>query len=385
MNQVIEGQKTLDRHLVDFVDMLRSAGIKISLGSSIDFGLAVTELGAGSSEDIYWAGRSTLISRPEDTSIYNKVFKSHWLGIDSMADEVNKLPALNLLFDDLSDESEFEDSPKLENDFLSVKYSSLEILSSKDFSNCNKLELQELFSLMNEIRFTGEMKKSRRTVKTKKHRKFDFERSVKSSFRTDGEIVNRCFQESGKRRRRLVLLLDISGSMEVYARVLIRFVHAVMLSRSDVEAFSLGTRLTRLTKELSTRNPDAALSRASDVVDDWSGGTRLGEGIKEFNDRWGIRGMARGATILILSDGWDRGDSEIVGEQMKRLHRVAHRIVWANPLKATPDYEPLAKGMAAALPHIDNFVEGNSFDSLKDLSILLTESNTILKMRESSN
>ena len=373
MNQVIEGQKTLDRHLVDFVDMLRSAGVKISLGSSIDFGLAVTELGAGSSEDIYWAGRSTLLNRPEDTSIYNKVFKSHWLGIASMADEVNKLPALNLLFDDLSDESEFEDSLKLENDFVSVKYSSFEILSSKDFSSCNKLELQELFRLMNEIRFTGEMKKSRRTVKTKKHRKFDFERSVKSSFRTGGEIVNRCFQESGKRRRRLVLLLDISGSMEVYARVLIRFVHAVMLSRSDVEAFSLGTRLTRLTKELSTRNPDAALSRASDVVDDWSGGTRLGEGIKEFNDRWGIRGMARGATILILSDGWDRGDSEIVGEQMKRLHRVAHRIVWANPLKATPDYEPLAKGMAAALPHIDNFVEGNSFDSLKDLSILLTE------------
>ena len=373
MNQVIDGQKTLDRHLVEFVYVLRNVGVKISLGSSIDFGLAVAELGAGSSEDIYWAGRSTLISRPEDIPIYNKVFKSHWLGIDSLSDEVNKLPALNFLFDDLPGESEFEGTSKSENDFLSVKYSSLETLSSKDFSSCNRVELQELFRLMNEIRFTGEMKKSRRMITTKKHRKFDFERSVKSSFRTSGEIVNRHFQEGSKRRRRLVLLLDISGSMEVYARVLIRFVHAVMLGRSDVEAFTLGTRLTRLTKELSTRNPDAALSRASDAVDDWSGGTRLGEGIKEFNDRWGIRGMARGAIILILSDGWDRGDSEVVSEQMKRLHRVTHRIVWANPLKATPDYEPLAKGMAAALPHIDNFVEGNSFDSLKDLSILLTE------------
>ena len=221
MNQVIDGQKTLDRHLVEFVDVLRNMGVKISLGSSLDFGLAVTELGAGSSEDIYWAGRSTLISRPEDISIYNKVFKTHWLGIDSLVDEVNKLPALNFLFDDLPDESEFEDSSNSENDFLSVKYSSLETLSSKDFSSCNRAELQELFRLMNEIRFTGEMKKSRRTVKTKKHRKFDFERSVKSSFRTGGEIVNRCFQESGKRRRRLVLLLDISGSMEVYARCLL--------------------------------------------------------------------------------------------------------------------------------------------------------------------
>ena len=373
MNQVIDGQKTLDRYLVDFVDLLRNTGVKISLGSSIDFGLAVTLLGAGSSEDIYWAGRSTLINRPEDVSIYNKVFKKHWLGIDSLADEVNKLPALDFLFDDLPDDSEFEDSSKSENEVLNVKYSSLEILSSKDFSNCNRVELQELFRLMNEIRFTGEMKKSRRMVATKKHRKFDFEKSVRSSFRTGGEIVNKRFQESSKRRRRLVLLLDISGSMEVYARVLIRFVHAVMLGRSDVEAFTPGTRLTRLTKELSTRNPDAALSRASEAVDDWSGGTRLGEGIKEFNDHWGIRGMARGATVLILSDGWDRGDSEIVAEQMERLRRVTHRIVWANPLKATPDYEPLAKGMAAALPHIDNFVEGNSFDSLKDLSMLLTE------------
>jgi len=373
LNQVIDGQKTLDRHLINFVDLLRITGVKISLGSSIDFGLAVAEIGAGSSEDIYWAGRSTLINRPEDISIYNKVFKSHWLGVDSLVDEVNKLPALDFLFDDLPDDSEFEDSSKSENDFLSVKYSNLEVLSSKDFSNCNRAELQELFQLMNEIRFMGERKKSRRMVKTKKHRKFDFGKSVKSSFRTSGEIVKKHFQESGERRRRLVLLLDISGSMEVYARVLIRFVHAVMLGRSDVEAFTLGTRLTRLTKELSTRNPDAALERVSDTVEDWSGGTRLGEGIKDFNDHWGIRGMARGATVLILSDGWDRGDSEIVAEQMKRLHRVTHRIVWANPLKATPGYEPLAKGMAAALPHIDNFVEGNSFDSLKDLSTLLTE------------
>ena len=373
MNQAVDGLKTLDRYLVDFVDVLRSEGLKISLGSSMDFGLAVTELGAESSENIYWAGRTTLVNRREDVAIYNKVFKSHWLGVDSLVNEVNKLPPLEFLFDDLPEESDGEDFRQGENNFLNVKYSSLETLSSKDFSDCNKAELQELFHLMNEIRFTGEKKKSRRMVPTKKKRQFDFATSVRSSFRTNGEIVREHFRENGERKRRLVLLLDISGSMEVYARVLIRFVHAVMMCRSDVEAFTLGTRLTRITRELSARNLDSALSRASNAVEDWSGGTRLGEGIKEFNDQWGIRGMARGATVLILSDGWDRGDSETVSEQMERLHRVTHRIVWANPLKATPNYEPLAKGMAAALPHIDNFVEGNSFNSLKDLSKLLTE------------
>ena len=373
MNQATYGSKPLDRYLVDFLDALRNVGVKVSLGSSIDFGLAVVELGAESFENIYWAGRTTIVDRPEDIAIYDKVFKSHWMGVEPLVEEVNKIPPLDFLFDDLTDDSELEESIKGENDLLTVRYSGLETLLAKDFSKCNKAELQELFLLMNEIRFIGEYKKSRRMVPTKKNRNFDFAATIKSSFRTGGEIVSKNFKKSGERRRRLVLLLDISGSMEVYARVLIRFVHAVMASRSEVEAFTIGTRLTRVTRELSTRNPDLALSKASSSVDDWSGGTRLGEGIKEFNDRWGIRGMARGATILILSDGWDRGDAETVSEQMERLHRVTHRIVWANPLKATPDYEPLAKGMAAALPHIDNFVEGNSFNSLKDLSKLLTK------------
>lgn len=170
-----------------------------------------------------------------------------------------------------------------------------------------------------------------------------------------------------------MLLLDVSGSMEPYARALVRFLHAAMVGRRDVEAFALGTRLTRLTRQLATRDPDAALAQAAAVVTDWSGGTRLGDGLRAFNDEWGLRGMARGATIVVLSDGWDRGEPRVMAEQMERLGRVAHRVVWVNPLKASPGYAPLARGMAAALPHVDRFLEGHSLDSLRALADVLAE------------
>jgi len=170
-----------------------------------------------------------------------------------------------------------------------------------------------------------------------------------------------------------VLLCDVSGSMAPYARALLRFLHAAVTARGAgrVEAFALGTRLTRITRELSWRDPDAALADAADAVEDFSGGTRLGEGLKAFNDRWGVRGMARGAVVVILSDGWDRGDPGKLGAEMARLRRVAHRVVWVNPLKAAPGYAPLARGMAAALPYVDDFVEGHSLASLEQLAAVI--------------
>jgi uncharacterized protein with von Willebrand factor type A (vWA) domain len=168
-----------------------------------------------------------------------------------------------------------------------------------------------------------------------------------------------------------VFLCDVSGSMEPYARALVRFLHTVVVARGQVEAFALGTRLTRITRELSSRDPDVALTAAARQVVDWSGGTRLGEGLRTFNDEWGIRGLARGAIVVIISDGWERGDPALLAEQMMRLSRVAHRIVWVNPLKATPGYAPLAAGMAAALPYVDDFVAGHSLASLEDLAEVL--------------
>ena len=161
--------------------------------------------------------------------------------------------------------------------------------------------------------------------------------------------------------------------METYSRALLRFIQASVVGRRKVEAFTIGTRLTRVTKELSNRDLDEALNLTSESISDWSGGTRIGETLENFLNHWGQRGMARGATIIILSDGWDRGKSDVMAEQMGRLKRISHKIIWMNPLKVSPGYEPLAQGMATALPYIDDFIEGHSLESLIELAEILTE------------
>ncbi len=164
--------------------------------------------------------------------------------------------------------------------------------------------------------------------------------------------------------------------MEAYARALLRLAHAALASRSrgGAEVFVLGTRLTRITRPLSGRDPDAALAETGRLAVDWHGGTRLGEGLREFNDRWGNRGMARGATVVICSDGWDRGDPGVLSTEMGRLKRVVHRVVWVNPLRASPGYQPLARGMAAALPFVDDFVDGHSLASLEEVVAVISGS-----------
>jgi uncharacterized protein with von Willebrand factor type A (vWA) domain len=224
-----------------------------------------------------------------------------------------------------------------------------------------------------DLRLAGALRRSRRQVRSARLRgRPDVRRTVRRALRAGGEPVSRAFREPARRPRRLVLLCDVSGSMEPYARALVRFLHAAVVGGVKVEAFALGTRLTRITRELSSRDPDAAIAAAARRVLDWSGGTRLGDGLRAFNDQWGMPGMARGAVVVILSDGWDRGDPAVLGEQMARLHRVAHRVVWVNPLKATPGYAPLAQGMAAALPYVDEFVEGHSLASLETLAKVVT-------------
>jgi uncharacterized protein with von Willebrand factor type A (vWA) domain len=205
------------------------------------------------------------------------------------------------------------------------------------------------------------------------HGRHDANATMSHALRSGGEIVHLMHRESTWRRRRVVLLCDVSGSMEPYARALLRFLHIAVVGQGRVEAFAVGTRLTRLTRQLSSRDPDAALSQAIERVLDWSGGTRLGEGIGTFNDRYGMPGLARGAIVVVLSDGLDRGDPAHLAEEMARLKRAAHQTIWVNPLKASSGYEPLARGMAAALPHVDRFVEGHSAASLEALVSLIAE------------
>jgi hypothetical protein len=252
---------------------------------------------------------------------------------------------------------------------VQLRYSPSEVLRAKDFAAYSAEEFDEARRLMADIRLGGALRRTRRPRRSRRSRgRPDLSRTVRRSFRTGGEPVTRSFLESSQRPRRVVLLCDVSGSMEPYTRATLRFLQAAVAGRRRVEAFALGTRLTRLTRELSSRDPDAALRRAASAVADWSGGTRLGEALRTFNDQWGVRGLARGAVIVILSDGWDRGDTTQLTVEMQRLRRVAHRIVWVNPLKASPGYTPVAKGMAAALPFVDELVEGHSLASLEALA-----------------
>jgi uncharacterized protein len=235
--------------------------------------------------------------------------------------------------------------------------------------------------LISTLSISAELRPSRRTRPSRRRSGShpDLRGTFRRSVPTGGAPIRLAWRAQVERPRRMVFLLDVSGSMEPYARGLARFAHAAVSARraGRVEVFTIGTRLTRITREMAGRDPEAALRSVSDAVDDWSGGTRIGASIGQFNDEWGVRGLARGAIVVICSDGWDRGDPEVVAAEMARLWRVARRVVWVNPLKATPGYAPLARGMAAALPFVDQFVEGHSVTSLETLAGLIAGTGTV--------
>ena len=368
--------RTVDRSKLPFlaagfVQALRDAGVEVPIGASLLYVQALCAVNALNRSERYWCGRTTLITRSEDFMTYHRVFGKYWVGAefdDSEQMSTTTTIALDQEEDDDGDGAAGADDDDGEPD-ISMRYSAVEVLRDKDFSEFTKEEMRELDHLVSRIRVGGARRPSRRLKRSSRRRgQPDLRRTVRRALANDGEPIDRAFRNQSSQPRRVVLLLDISGSMEAYSRALLRFVHATVLARGRVEAFALGTRLTRLTREMATLDPDRALANAADAVDDWSGGTRLGESLRAFNDEWAVRGMARGAVVVILSDGWDRGEPELMAEQMARLQRVAYRIVWSNPLKATDGYAPLARGMAAALPYLDEFVEGHSLRALEHLA-----------------
>lgn len=361
--------------IVGFARALRGAGLAVPVGSVLTFTEALGRVGIDRRDRVYWAGRATLVRRPEDTGIFDRVFASFWLGA---ATEVQVEPVarpVSIAVDDGPDDTADADAePEAGPPPVTVRWSAVETLRDKDFAAFTAEEWEEMQWLLTRLRSTAELRPARRRRPDRRRRDHpDLRRTVRRALRTGGEPIERAWRAPTDRPRRVVLLLDVSGSMEPYARALLRFAHATVGARGTArtEVFTLGTRLTRVTRELADRDPDAALRAAASVVADWSGGTRLGVGLREFNDRWGARGTARGAIVVILSDGWDRGEPEQLAEQMQRLARVAHRVVWANPLKASPGYAPLARGMAAALPYVDSFVEGHSLAALEQLAAVI--------------
>lgn len=366
---------------IAFARVLRGLAIAVPIGNVLTFTEALGAVGVEDRSRVYWAARATLVRRHEDFPLFDRAFAVFWegRGTADAGDVAQETQQISIVMDDDSDDESADDddgdAEASDDPTIQLRFSATEVLRHKDFGAYSDDELRLAQQLMSQLRFAGPPRQSLRLTPSRRdHRRPDLRRTVRASLAAGGEPVQRHWREPGERMRRMVLLLDVSGSMEPYARALLRFVQAAVAGRQKVEAFAMGTRLTRITKELGSRDPDKALGLAATRVTDWSGGTRLGECLRWFNDEWGVRGMARGAIVIVLSDGWDRGDPVLLADQMRRLQRITHDLVWVNPLKVTPGYAPLARGMAAALPYVDHFVEGHSMAAMEELARVISGS-----------
>jgi uncharacterized protein len=329
--------------LTSFGRALRDEDLPVGTGRIATFCSAAALL---SPDDLYWAGRATFVSHPQHVPVYDRVYAAFFGPVPEPQIRTSKVV--------LQEEVEL------------ALASPVEVLREKSFARCSEEELAALGALMARIPLVVPPRRTRRREPARAGTP-DLRRTLRRSFRTGGEPLERAWRRRRKRPRRLVLFVDVSGSMADYSRALLLFAHAALRTDPRWEAFCFGTRLTRLTRALATPDLDEALRRAAAEVFDWDGGTRIGESLKLFLDDFGHRGLARGAVIVICSDGLEVGDPELLREQMGRLSRLAHRIVWLNPLKEDPAYEPLARGMQAALRHVDVFSSGHSLATLEEL------------------
>lgn len=323
--------------------------------------------------DVYWAGRLTLCATHDDLARYDTVFAAYFGDRPGAIVRSQRLTRNRLRLVAGSEGVEAEHPGEQRQERASAAASSVEQLRSRDIAAMTPQEKQQLHRLLAALRLPGERRVSRRLRPARRGR-VDGGRTLRAWLEAGGEPARLRHRAPVSRPRRVVLLVDVSGSMESYADALLRFAHAASrrgfsgAAGRPTEVFALGTRLTRITREMAVRDPDTAMAATAELLIDAGGGTRLGELLKQFLDQWGQRGTARGAVVVILSDGWERGDATLLGEQVARLHRLAHRVVWSNPRKAAPGFAPLAAGMAAALPHVDDFVAGHSLAALEHLA-----------------
>ncbi|GAA3833907.1 VWA domain-containing protein [Streptomyces coacervatus] len=365
------GPPRADAALLGFARALRAAGVDASAERVHAFLRAVHELRAGMRADVYWAGRLTLCGGRDDLERYERVFTAYFGGAAPAGRTVTVPPPPRLRLvaragpmpRTVARDEQHRARP------AAALASSAEVLRHRDIAELDSAGREQLRRLLAALALRGEVRRSARRRPARRG-EVDPHRTVRELLRRGGEPARLRRHARADRPRRVVLLVDVSGSMAPYADALLRFAHAAARG-SHTEVFTIGTRLTRVTRELSHRDPDLAMAALAAAVPDWRGGTRLGELLRAFLDRWGQRGMARGAVVVVLSDGWERGDPELLGAQMRRLHRLAHRVIWANPRKARPGYAPLAAGMAAALPSVDAFVEGHSLAALERLAAVV--------------
>ncbi|SDS89392.1 VWA domain-containing protein [Jiangella sp. DSM 45060] len=363
----------VDAEVAGFARRLAAAGVDVPPTRVHAMLEALDVLGAGSLRSVYWAGRVTLCASPEDVERYDRVFAAHFGGRPDRPPRRVTVPPVTRMIALPDDPGSAGDrdggDPDQERQRIATA-SRVEVLRHRDVSTLSPADRAEVDRYVSTLLPAAPDRTTRR-LRPSPSGPVDARRTVRSMLRHGGEPVDLRRHRHGRRQRRLVFLVDVSGSMAPYAETLLRFAHAACRVRPGTEVFTVGTRLTRVTRELRRRDPAAALAAASAAIDDWSGGTRLGDELKEFLDRWGQRGTARGAVVVIGSDGWERGDPALLAEQMARLARLARRIVWVNPHRGYQGYSPSTGGMRAALPHVDRLVAGHSLGAMEELAGLL--------------
>jgi uncharacterized protein with von Willebrand factor type A (vWA) domain len=359
--------------LAGFGRELRAAGVPVGTGQVLSFCQGLSHLDPTDLRDIYWSGRACLVSRHDDLAAYDNAFAHYFLGdarprhvvpsAGAPAADANQARP-----DALAPATDRERRPDAES--VGQAASEIELLRDKDFADCEPDELAAIGRLMARLVIATPNRKTRRTERARKGVRPDLRRALRTQVRHGADLrIPR--RRARLRARPLVLLLDVSGSMSSYSRALLQFAYAVARGPSRVEVFCFGTRLTRVSGALARRDPDEALRRAADTVVDWQGGTRIGESMREYLRTWAWRGGYRGGVVVVCSDGLERGDPEVLAAAMARLSRLAHRVIWVNPLKAGPEYEPATRGMRAVLPHIDMLVSGHNLASLAGLQAVL--------------
>jgi uncharacterized protein with von Willebrand factor type A (vWA) domain len=369
--------------LVRFGRVLRDHDMEVGPGRLQDSLRALRVVGPCSRDDAYWALRCALISRHQDIEVFDDAFARFWRW--PRAPEVDEPPvsqpreegrdgvagAKSAAPRELMGDADGGEGPESEEGHVGETWSAVERLRELDFAEYTDEELRAARRLVERVARAVPRRVARRLEAAHSGRQLDKRRMLRDALRTDGYPVERYWRRRRRTPRKLVFLIDVSGSMEPYARATIMFLQAAVGAGRKVEGFTFGTRLTSVTAELEGRDPDRALRAATRAVPDWAGGTLIGANIRAFNETCGRRGLTRGATVVIVSDGWERADPELVGREMERLRRVAHSIVWVNPLAGEPGYEPLAQGMAAALPHVDFFLPGHNLKSVEALAGVL--------------
>lgn len=377
MSETLTGDRGFVSVLVGFGRVLREEGLAVGSDDILSYCEAMAALDPTDLVDLYWAGRSCLITRHNDIPVYDRAFRSFFLAADGPMQELLKLkadaaPEGRSAFDMLP--SEVPGEEREEEGALGLMASNVEVLKHKSFTECTPEELEELRRIMARFQLMPPRRRTRRTRPAAGGRRPDLRRTIRKSLRTHGEMVELYWRERRVRRRPLVFILDISGSMADYSRALLQFAYSAKHASDKVEVFCFGTRLTCISDALESQDPDEALEYAAKLVIDWEGGTRIGDSLDTFVRQWGRRGLCRGGVVVICSDGLDRGDPEVLSTAMDRLSRLCHRIVWMNPHKGDdPDFQPQTMGMMAAHPYVDELLSGHDLASLEELAELLPQ------------